>query len=168
MNEFNNQSTEDLQVTATDNNPYLINCPACGMKISRYAPACIKCGHPIIPISSIPISPVPLSPTPISSPKIEPTLAPQQQIVIEQPVNESNGVGTAGFIISLISLILSWVPGVNWGVWFIGFLLSFFGMFSKPRGLAVAGILISLIDLIILVAFVATLATIMSTIFGIS
>ena len=140
---------EDVQVAVINNSSMLISCPACGAQISRYAPYCIKCGQPIIPMSS---------------PKIEPTVAPQQQIVIKQPVNETNGIGTAGFILSLISLILSWVPGVGWFVWFLGCFLSFMGMFWKPRGLAVVGFLISIIGLIVLLAVVGALATVMATI----
>lgn len=30
--------------------PLLIHCPACGTEVSRYAPACLKCGHPICPV----------------------------------------------------------------------------------------------------------------------
>ena len=149
MHELKNDSKEDVQVAVINNSSMLIFCPACGAQISRYAPNCIKCGHPIIPISS---------------PTIEPTVAPQQQIVIEQPVNETNGIGTAGFILSLISLILSWVPGVGWVVWFLGCFLSFMGMFWKPRGLAVVGFLISIIGLIVLLAVVGALATVMATI----
>lgn len=32
--------------------PLLIHCPACGTEVSRYAPACLKCGHPICPTES--------------------------------------------------------------------------------------------------------------------
>jgi branched-subunit amino acid ABC-type transport system permease component len=77
-------------------------------------------------------------------------------------VKRSNGVGIAGFVLSLISLVLSWVPGVGWFVWFLGFILSFCGMFKSPRGLAVAGFLISIIDLIILIAAFGALASILS------
>lgn len=143
MEELNNNSTEDAQVTVVNNSPMLIFCPACGTQVSRYAPHCIKCGHPIN--SVLPQSP-------------EPNVTPQQQIIIEQPVKESNGAGTAGFVLSLISLVLSWVPGVGWVVWFIGFFLSFFGMFSKPRGLAIVGFLISIIDLLILLAVIGSVA----------
>lgn len=81
-----------------------------------------------------------------------------QTIIIQQPPRQSNGTGTAGFILALISLVLSWVPGVGWIVWFLGLLLSFIGMFRTPRGLAIAGFLISIIDLIILLVFVGALA----------
>ncbi len=124
--------------------PLLIHCPACGTEVSRYAPACLKCGHPI-------------------HSTVQTQQAPQadhnQTIIIQQPSRQSNGTGTAGFILALISLVLSWVPGVGWIVWFLGFLLSFIGMFKTPKGLAIAGFIISIIDLIILLVFVGALAT---------
>ena len=83
---------------------------------------------------------------------------PQQQIIINQVTPPSNGVGTAGFILSLIGLILSWAPVAGWIIWFLGFLLSFIGMFKRPRGLAITGFLLSLIDLILLVLFATVLA----------
>ena len=98
---------------------------------------CLKCGHPICPTSN----PRTTSPTDHN-----------QTIIIQQPVRQSNGTGTAGFVLSLIALILSWLPGVGWVVWFLGFLLSFIGIFKSPRGLAITGFIISIIDLIILVA----------------
>ncbi len=73
---------------------------------------------------------------------------------VEKP---SNGIGTAGFILALIALVFSWLPGVNWFIWFLGFLLSFIGMFKKPRGLAIAGFLISCIDLLIIIAIVGAI-----------
>ena len=45
---------------------------------------------------------------------------------------------------------------------FLGFILSFIGIFKSPRGLAITGFIISIIDLIILVALVGTLAGIAS------
>ena len=78
-------------------------------------------------------------------------------VSVEQ--RQSNGVGTAGFVLSLISLIFSWLPGVNFLVWFIGFILSFIGIFRKPKGLAITGLLISCIDLIILIFVAGTALT---------
>ena len=54
------------------------------------------------------------------------------------------------------------MPGVGWVVWFLGFLLSFIGLFSAPRGLAVAGFIISIIDLIILLLFFGALAALLA------
>ena len=74
-----------------------------------------------------------------------------QQVIVNQVEQKSNGVGTAGFVISLICVCLSWLPGVNFILWFVGLLLSFIGLFKRPRGLAIAGFLISIIDIIIIV-----------------
>ena len=101
----------------------------------------------------------PSSQTPVTS-------MPQNNTVTvnyEPPAH--NGVGTAGFVLSLISLVLSWVPGVGWFVWFLGALLSFIGMFKRPRGLAVFGFIISFIDVIILVTVVGAGIGILSSIF---
>ena len=40
---------------------------------------------------------------------------------------------------TIICACLSWLPGVNAILWFIGLMLSFFGMFKRPRGLAIIG-----------------------------
>lgn len=117
----------------------LIICPSCETEISRHATTCPKCGHPISPMTER-----------------------NQQIIIQQETKQSNGVGTAGFVLSLIALIFSWVPGIGWIVWFLGFILSCFGMSKSPRGLAVTGFLISIIDVIILVAFVGAIASLFS------
>lgn len=141
---INEMLQEKSPVKDPEPEPLLIHCPACGTEVSRYAPACLKCGHPI-------------------HSTVQTQQAPQadhnQTIIIQQPSRQSNGAGTAGFILALISLVLSWVPGVGWIVWFLGFLLSFIGMFKTPKGLAIAGFIISIIDLIILLVFVGALAT---------
>ena len=82
-----------------------------------------------------------------------------QTIIINQVEKQSNGVGTAGFVLALIALFLSWVPGVGWFMWLLGLILSFVGMFNKPRGLAITGFIISLIDLIALIFIVGAIAT---------
>ena len=38
---------EESPVKEPEPEPLLIHCPACGTEVSRYAPACLKCGHPI-------------------------------------------------------------------------------------------------------------------------
>lgn len=55
-------------------------------------------------------------------------------IGFEKPVN---GLGIAGFVVSLCGLLLTF--GL---ICPIGIALSFFGLFKKPRGYAVAGLLI--------------------------
>lgn len=83
---------------------------------------------------------------------------PQQQIIINQVTPPSNGMGTAGFIFALLSLVLSWAPVVGWLIWFLGFMFSFVGLFKRPRGLAITGFILSLLDLIVLILFATVLA----------
>ncbi|MDL2228071.1 zinc ribbon domain-containing protein [Odoribacter sp. OttesenSCG-928-L07] len=74
-----------------------------------------------------------------------------QQIVINQaPEKESNGIGTTGFVLALIAVFLGWIPILGWVLWFLGLVFSFSGLFAKPRGLAIAGLIVSLIDIILL------------------
>lgn len=122
----------------------LINCPICGASVSKYALSCPKCGHPIS----------------ASSNEQEAVNTGQNQtVIIQQPTRKSNGVGVAGFVLSLIAFILSWVPGVSWVIWFLGFVLSLIGMFKPNKGLAIAGFVISIIDVILLIALVGTVAS---------
>ena len=65
---------------------------------------------------------------------------------------QSNGLGIAGFIFALLANILGWVPVLGWILWAIGLLLSFIGVFKRPRGFAIAGLIISLIGIILLIA----------------
>lgn len=59
-----------------------------------------------------------------------------QTIVIE---NRSNGLGTAGFVISLVGFLTCGL------ICPLGMLISFFGMFSRPRGTAIAGFVFGVI-----------------------
>lgn len=63
---------------------------------------------------------------------------------------KSNGAGTAGFVMALLALIFSWVPVLDFILWILGAIFSFIGVFKKPRGLAIAGLVISFIGIIIL------------------
>ena len=62
---------------------------------------------------------------------------------------KSNGLGTAGFVLSLIALVFGWVPGLGWFIWALGAILSFVGLFKRPRGLAITGFVISFFWLIV-------------------
>ena len=67
-----------------------------------------------------------------------------------------NGLGTAGFVLALLGLIFCWVPVLNWILWFLGVLFSFIGVFKKPRGLSIAGMIISFIGIIIIIVALGT------------
>lgn len=78
----------------------------------------------------------------------------QTQVIIQQTEKKSNGLGTAGFVLSLIAIFLCWVPVLSWILWILGLIFSFVGIFKSPRGLAITGLVISLIDLILLIVVV--------------
>ena len=71
-------------------------------------------------------------------------------IIINQEKREVNGIGTAGFILSLVSIFLGWIPFLGWLIWLLGLIFSFVGIFKKPKGLAIAGLVISLLGIILL------------------
>lgn len=73
-----------------------------------------------------------------------------QTIIIHQQVKKSNGTGTAGFVLALIGLFLGWIPVLGWILWILGLIFSFVGIFKKPKGMAIAGLVISLIDIILI------------------
>ncbi len=75
-----------------------------------------------------------------------------QTIVINQQSKSSNGMGIAGFVLALLAIFLGWVPVLGWILWILGLIFSIVGMFKKPKGLAIAGLVISLLGLILLVA----------------
>lgn len=148
-------------------------CPYCGEEISINAKKCIHCKEWLESPTSI-VQPTVLNQQSASSvpPRFKEQLpsadsprmrqSAAQQVVVNQIGQQSNGLGTAGFILALISLILCWLPGVNGVVWFLGMLFSFIGLFKSPRGLAIAGFIISWIDLILLLTIVGSIASIFS------
>ena len=79
--------------------------------------------------------------------------APQggQTIIINQEGPKKNGMGTAGFVLALLGLILCWVPVLGWILWLLGLIFSIIGVFRQPRGLAIAGLVISCLGLILLI-----------------
>lgn len=88
------------------------------------------------------------------------TTGSQQTVIIQQaPSQGSNGLGTAGFILALLALIFCWVPVLDWILWILGLVLSFCGVFNAPKGLAIAGLVISLIGLILIVVVFGAIAT---------
>ncbi len=82
----------------------------------------------------------------------------KQTIIINQTEKKSNGTGTAGFVLALIGLFVSWIPVFGWIIWLLGLILSFVGIFKSPKGMAIAGLIISLIGVIILIAFAGAMA----------
>lgn len=78
-----------------------------------------------------------------------------QSTQINQDQKSSNGIGTAGFVLSIIALFVGWVPFIGWLVWLLGAVLSLIGVFKKPKGLSIAGLIISFIGVILLILIFA-------------
>ncbi len=85
-----------------------------------------------------------------------------KQVVNITQAPKKNGLGTAGFVLALIALFLGWVPFLGWVMWFLGLLFSFIGVFKAPRGLAIAGLIISLIGIILLIVVFAAMGSAIS------
>ena len=66
---------------------------------------------------------------------------------------QSNGLGTAGFVLALINFIFSFIPFLSilcCILWPLGLIFSIIGIFRKPRGLAIAGLVLSLLGIILI------------------
>ena len=76
----------------------------------------------------------------------------------------SNGVGTAGFVLALLTLFFGWIPFLGWVMWLLGLIFSAVGIskakkVKKGMGLSVAGLIISLIGIIMLFIVAGSIAT---------
>lgn len=67
----------------------------------------------------------------------------------------SNSFGIAGFVIALVAFLLIWVPVLDWILWLLGTVFSAIGVTKMPRGLAIAGLSISVVELILILAIFA-------------
>lgn len=71
---------------------------------------------------------------------------------------KTNGMGTAGFVLSLVAIFFGcFAPLASCILWLLGLIFSFIGVFRRPRGLAIAGLVISLIGIILILVFIALL-----------
>lgn len=75
--------------------------------------------------------------------------SPYQQPCQPQAPSQSNGLGVAGFVVSLCGLVLCWVPFLDLVLGVTGLILSAFGMKRLPKGLATAGLVIGIIATVI-------------------
>ena len=88
---------------------------------------------------------------------------PNERVVyVKDKPQKTNGIGLAGFIISLLCLLGFWVPVANWIMWTIGLIFSLIGVFKKPRGFAIAGLCISFADILMIQVVLGLLAGIVA------
>lgn len=81
----------------------------------------------------------------------------QTTVVVNQQGGRSNGLGTAGFVLAILGAIFCWVPILNFILLILGLIFSFVGIFKVPRGLAIAGLVISALFFIAAIAFIGAL-----------
>ena len=103
----------------------------------------------------------------VNQPKCNPENGGQnggQTIIINQEApRRSNSLGTAGFVLALLGLVFSWVPVLGWILWLVGLIFSFVGVFRQPKGLSIAGLVISCLGLILLIIILAAVGAAMAT-----
>ncbi|WP_206192546.1 DUF2510 domain-containing protein [Scrofimicrobium canadense] len=82
-------------------------------------------------------------------------VAPGYPMVVR---TETNGIGTAGFVLAIIGIVFSWVPLLGWLSWLLGAIFSIIGVFKMPRGFAIAGLVLSFFGVIVLILFLTVFA----------
>lgn len=69
---------------------------------------------------------------------------------------QKNGMAVAGFVLALVALFFGWIPFLGWAAWLLGLIFSGIGLSKankvngKGKGLAIAGLVISLIGIALL------------------
>lgn len=137
-------------------------CKHCGTEIAEEVKFCPSCGGSQLPASQQPqqLAQQPYMQQPMQQPYMQQPYVAQgntnstaQTNTTTVVVNDrgSNGIGTAGFVFSIIAFLVCWIPILDFIIWFLGALFSFIGLFKRPRGLAIAGFILSFIGIIVLV-----------------
>ncbi|MDE0139640.1 MAG: hypothetical protein OXM57_01090 [bacterium] len=71
----------------------------------------------------------------------------------------SNGMAIAGLVLAICAVALSWLPVVNFACWVLGLIFSIMGLRNANRGapyrgLAIAGLVISLAGIVLIVVLI--------------
>ena len=70
-----------------------------------------------------------------------------------------NGLAIAGMVLAICAVVLSWAPVVNFVCWLLGLIFSTVGLKkanqgAPHRGMAIAGLAISLVGIVLIVILV--------------
>lgn len=98
-----------------------------------------------------------LNPTAIPA---DPAASPQNLTVnvMQTATQPKNSIGTAGFVLAIVAILISWLPLLGFIVWILGAVFSLVGLSKQPRGLAIAGSVLSFIGIVLLILLVTVLA----------
>lgn len=137
------------------------HCISCGKELKAGAAFCPACGSAQAPAAQQIKPQVQATPAPVQAAVSQPVQTqavqsqPGQTVIVNQVAQaEKNGIGVAGFVLSIAAIVLSWVPVLDFILWLLGAIFSVIGIFKKPKGLAIAGAVISFLGLIILIILI--------------
>lgn len=124
-----------------------INCVNCGREMPAKEVKCPHCNYERF--TMIDKEPLQIH----TEPNV--TQSKDQQIIYV--LQSGNSVGTAGFVLAVLAIVLCWIPGLNVVLWILGFIFSMAAVFKTPRGYAITGLILSLIGLLALIVAFNTL-----------
>lgn len=151
-------------------------CKYCGKGLQPDAAFCSACGKAQNnvtiqqPSAQIMQQPVVQHPYVVSAyqqpqPVVAPNVSTNTTTVVVEG-GKSNSMGIAGFIIALLGLIFCLVPIVNLLLWFLGLVFSFVGLFKAPRGMAIAGFVLSFVIIFIIIATMGATIEFLDSVFS--
>ncbi len=79
----------------------------------------------------------------------------------------TNGMATAGFVLALVTLFFGWIPVLGWIIWVLGLIFSSIGLAKaknvegKGKGLAIAGLIISLVGIVLILLLASVIVGIL-------
>ena len=79
-----------------------------------------------------------------------------------QAAPAGNGMAIAGLVLAICAIAVSWLPGVNFVCWILGLIFSIVGLRNANRGapyrgLAIAGLVISLAGIVLIIVLIVVL-----------
>ena len=150
-------------------------CKYCGKELQPDAAFCSSCGkpqgkasvqQPVVQIMQQPVVQQPYVTNAYQQPQpvVAPNVSTNTTTVVVEGAH-SNSMGTAGFIIALLGLVFCWIPIVDLILWFLGLVFSFIGLFKAPRGLAIAGLVLSFVLIIVIIIIWSSIVSALDSIF---
>ena len=121
------------------------HCNKCGAEMPDFAKFCGECGNPFEEEQVMKEEP---QTTVYQQPMWQQQSQQQPTTVIIQ--SQTNSVGVVGFVFSLLGLFTFYIPLLGWIIVMIGGCCCYYGRKKEPKGLAIAGTVITVINTILL------------------